>query len=234
MDRKLLLALLVSAALGLFFWQNPVLAPFKLLVVLMHETGHAVATLLVGGSVRSIVVMPNEGGLTESLIPATLLRRIVVSSGGYVGSTVSGCVLLFVAARAREARWPLVLLAGWTGAVTLLWVRDGFTLLFALAWTALLLGFARWAPQLARRALLVFLATFSALYALFDIKDDLLQLGPPRGSDADALAQLTHVPAIAWGLGWGLLSLALVVLTLRAVLRSPMPQPRPGPLRAAG
>jgi hypothetical protein len=234
MDRKLLFALLASAALGLFLWNHPVLAPFKLLVVLMHETGHAAATLLVGGSVRSIVVMPNEGGLTESLIPATMLRRIIVSSGGYVGSTISGCVLLLVAARSREAKWPLVLLAGWTAAVTLLWVRDGFTLVFALAWTALLLGFARWAPALARRALLVFLATFSTLYALFDIKDDLLQLGPPRGSDADALAQLTHIPAVAWGLGWGLFSLVLLALTLRAVLRGPTPQPRQRSLRAAG
>src|SRR4051794_27807373 len=108
MDRKLLFALLASAALGLFLWRHPVLFPFKLLVVLMHETGHAVASLLVGGSVSSIIVMPNEGGLTQSLIPATLVRRIIVSSGGYVGSTISGCVLLFVAGRAREAKWPLV------------------------------------------------------------------------------------------------------------------------------
>ena len=218
MDRKLHFAMLASAALGVFFWHNPALAPFKLLVVLMHESGHAAATLLVGGSVKSIVVMPNEGGLTQSLIPATLLRRVIVLSGGYVGSTISGCVLLFVAGRAREARWPLVALAGWTLGVTIFWVRDLFTLAFALAWTVLLLGAARFAPALARRGLLVFLATFSALYAIFDIKDDLLRLGPPIGSDADALAQITSIPAIVWGLGWGILSLALLLVTLRSVL----------------
>src|SRR5438045_5184429 len=110
MDRKLLLALLASAALGLFLWQNPVLFPFKLLVVLMHESGHAAAALLVGGHVQSISVSPDEGGLTTSMFVPSLLRRVVVSSAGYVGSVVSGCVLLFVAARARAARIPLVLL----------------------------------------------------------------------------------------------------------------------------
>ena len=151
MDRKLLYAMLVSAALGLFFWHNPALAPFKLLVVLMHESGHAAASLLVGGSVKSIVVMPNEGGLTQSLIPATMLRRIIVSSGGYVGSTISGCVLLLVAARSKEARWPLLALAGWTSALIVLWLRDPFTLGFALAWTLVLVAAARWAPPLLRR-----------------------------------------------------------------------------------
>jgi hypothetical protein len=221
MDRKLLFALLASAALGVFLWHNPALYPFKLLVVLMHESGHAAATLLVGGSVQSIRVDPNEGGLTQSLLVPTLLRRVIVSSAGYVGSTISGCVLLVLAAKAKQARWPLFALAGWTGLVLLLWVRDGFTLLFALGSTAALLAAARWGPPLFRRGLLVFLATFSALYALFDIKDDLLHLGPAVGSDADTLAQITFVPAIVWGLGWGLLSLALLLLTLRYVLRAP-------------
>jgi hypothetical protein len=220
MDRKLIFALLASAALGLFLWHSPVLFPFKLLVVLMHESGHAFASLLVGGSVKSIEVMPNEGGLTRSLVPTALVSRIVVSSGGYVGSTVAGCVLLLLAARTKTAKWPLLFLAGWTGLVSILWVRDLFTLAFALAWTGVLLASARWAPPMLRRGLLVFLATFSALYALFDIKDDLLHLGPARGSDADALAQITFVPAIAWGVGWGLLSLLLLAVTLRAIVRA--------------
>jgi hypothetical protein len=221
MDRKLLFALLASAALGVFLWHNPALFPFKLLVVLMHESGHAVATLLVGGSVVSISVSPDEGGLTQSLLVPTVLRRVIVSSAGYVGSTVSGCVLLLVAARAKEARWPLFALAGWTGLTALLWVRDAFTLLFTAGMTVLLLLAGRLAPPLLRRGLLVFLATFSALYALFDIRDDLLRLGPARGTDADALAQITFIPALAWGVGWGCLSLFLLLATLRVVLARP-------------
>ena len=221
MDRKLLFALVASCALGVFFWSSPVLFPFKLLVVLMHESSHAVAALLCGGSVVSISVTPDEAGLTRSMMVPSLLRQVVVSSAGYVGSTLSGCVLLFTAARAKEARWPLVLLAGWTGLVALLWVRDGFTLLFTAAMTLALIAAARFAPALARRGLLVFLATFSALYALFDIRDDLLHLTSVGETDAVILSRETHVPAIVWGVGWGLVSVLLVFVTLRAVLRAP-------------
>src|SRR2546421_492051 len=73
----------------------------------------------------------------------------------------------------------------------------------------------RFGPALLRRALLVFLATFSVSYALYDIKDDLLHLASRGPSDAEALAQATFVPAVVWGIGWGVFSLALVALTLR-------------------
>src|SRR6266852_3390438 len=78
-----------------------------------------------------------------------------------------------------------------------------------------------------RRALLVFLATFSVSYALYDIKDDLLHLASRGPSDAAALARLTFIPAVVWGAGWGLLSLGLVALTLRHILASGPPDALP-------
>src|SRR5256885_224564 len=130
METKLLAVLAASFVAGIFFWHTWALYPFKLLVVLMHESGHAAASLLVGGAVRQIVVDPREGGYTLSLIPPGLWNQIVVSSAGYVGSTISGCVLLLLAARSKSGRWPLVALALWTAVVAALWVRDSFTLVF--------------------------------------------------------------------------------------------------------
>jgi hypothetical protein len=223
LDTPLLVVLAVSFVVGLVFWTTWPLWPFRLLVVLMHESSHAAATLLVGGSVERIQVKPNEAGLTLGRIVPSVWRQIVVSSAGYVGSTVSGCVLLWTAARSRTGRWPLLALAAWTGLVAVLWVRDGFTLLF-VGGAALALGMvARYGPSLLRRALLVFLATFSVSYALYDIKDDLLHFGSRGPSDAEALARVTFIPAMVWGIGWGLLSLGIVALTLRHILASGPP-----------
>ena len=217
------MALAVSFFAGLLFWRSWPLWPFRLLVVLMHESGHAAATLLVGGYVDRIQVKPDEAGLTLGRIVPSLWSQIVVSSAGYVGSTVSGCVLLWVAARSRAGRWPLIALAAWTGLVAVLWVRDGFTLLF-VGGAAFALGLAaRYGPSLLRRALLVFLGTFSVSYALYDIKDDLLHFASRGPSDADALARITFIPAVVWGVGWGLLSLGLVALTLRHILAAGPP-----------
>jgi hypothetical protein len=228
LDGKLLFALAASAVVGVLFWNTWPLYPFKLLVVLMHESGHAAATLLVGGSVDLIRVSPDQGGLTVSNFPPSLLRQIVISSAGYVGSSVSGCVLLYVAARAKEGRWPLIALAGWCALVTVLYVRDGFTLVF-VGGCALALGIlARFGASWLRRAVLVFLAVFSCSYALYDIRDDLLHLSGSGMSDADALARATFIPAIVWAVGWGLLSLLLLALTLRRILlREPAPNAAP-------
>ncbi|HWE24637.1 MAG TPA: M50 family metallopeptidase [Myxococcales bacterium] len=220
LDTTLLVTLAASFVAGLLLWNTWVLWPFRLLVVLMHESGHAAATLLVGGSVDRIQIAANEGGFTLSRLEPSLWRQIVVSSAGYVGSTVSGCVLLWIAARSRSARWPLFALAAWTSAVALLWVRDAFTLLFVAGCAVALVLIARAGPVLLRRGLLVFLATFSVSYALYDIKDDLLHFTSRGPSDAEALAHATFIPAVVWGIGWGAVSLALVALTLRHVVAS--------------
>src|SRR5688500_15303530 len=41
--------------------------PLRLFSTLVHEGGHAIATVLTGGSVNQIWVFPNTSGLTESL-----------------------------------------------------------------------------------------------------------------------------------------------------------------------
>ena len=68
LDGKLLFALAASAVVGILFWNAWPLYPFKLLVVLMHESSHALATLLVGGSVERIAISPDEGGVTCSTV----------------------------------------------------------------------------------------------------------------------------------------------------------------------
>jgi hypothetical protein len=218
LDRKLLAALVASAVLGIFFWDAWPLYPFKLLVVLMHESGHAAATLLTGGFVEQIRISPDQGGVTLSRYVPSLWRAVVISSAGYVGSTVSGCVLVWLAARTRTGRWPLVALSSWCALVALLYVRDAFTLFFTFGCAAAMLLLARFGFDWLRRAVLVFLGAFSVCYALYDIRDDLFHLSSSGLTDADALARLTYVPAVVWGAAWGALSLLLVALTLRRVL----------------
>jgi hypothetical protein len=218
LDGKLLLALLASAVAGVLFWNSWPIYPFKLLVVLMHESGHAAATLLIGGSVEQIRVAADQSGVTYSRYSPSLINQVIVSSAGYVGSTVSGCVMLWIAARSKEGRWPLVALAAWCALVTVLYVRDGFTLVF-VGGCALGLGLlARFGPSFLRRAVLVFIAAFSCCYALYDIRDDLFHFASSGASDADALAKATFIPAIVWGVGWGLLSIVLVIFTIRRIM----------------
>jgi hypothetical protein len=65
-----------------------------------------------------------------------------------------------------------------------------------------------------RKLLLTALGLTSCLYAVLDIKSDILDR-PGLPSDATALARLTGIPALAWGLVWITISLVVCVWLVR-------------------
>src|SRR3954468_21597553 len=88
------IAAAVSLGLSLTPWGQLLLYPFKVFTTWVHECGHAVMTVLVGGSVSSIAIEPDTSGLTRSLIPVGRVARGLVSSSGYLGASVVGCLLM--------------------------------------------------------------------------------------------------------------------------------------------
>ncbi len=219
---SVLLGITLTTTLGIAFWESPLLLPLKLLAVIFHELGHAGAVLLLGGRVESIAVSLAEGGLTTYRLPAGLVARIVVGSAGYLGSAVAGSLLLIIYARQRFARGATLALGLLLGSVTLLYARDLVSLAVLLALTVLVLAAARLAPPTILRPAGIAVATFVSLYALFDLRSDVLRLpweGRAQGTDAAALADLTGVPALVWAILWTLVACAGLTLTLRWVVR---------------
>jgi hypothetical protein len=104
--------------------------------------------------------------------------------------------------------WPVLILnGGYLGSVA-----AGIVLLRAARSVQLRLPLLAW--------ILRVIGTFSACYALVDLRDDLLcPGGPAPSSDAALLAEATHVPALVWGLGWMVAGSVAVALALNTELR---------------
>lgn len=210
LDMGRVLLLLVFLGVGWFFWDSPVLRPVKLLVVMMHESGHAIASLIVGGSVQRITLGSDESGACLSALPPGVLRQVIVFSAGYLGSAVMGAVLLLATFRFRLRRVVLGAACVWLAVMALLYARDFFTLMFCLG-TSVVLGLAaKFLPEGAVEVVNLFLAAFTALYALFDFRSDLWDSNVRASSDAALLASHTFVPAIIWAALWTLLGIALL------------------------
>lgn len=209
-DGKRLIALIACIVLGVAAWELPFLTPLKLLAVAGHETGHAVAALLVGGSVNQIHVSADESGDCLSMIPDGYFARIVVSSGGYVGGAIIGALLLLFTFRWNLGKPMLAVAAVWLTVVALFYGRDLFTLGFCLGMAALFGLGARFLPKDAASAVNLFIASFTALYAVMDLKDDLWNSAVRSQSDAAILASSSGIPAVVWAFMWTLLSLAIV------------------------
>ena len=164
------------------------------------------AAVLTGGRVLSIGLSANEGGVcvTQGGIP------FVVLNAGYLGSLLFGALFLLLGtppaqrgARARRDRR----LHGRRRAdlrahvVRLRLHPDGGLRLLLVA--------VRLRPEVSEW-LLAAIGSMSMLYAVADMASDVI-LRHSGASDAAALARLTHVPALAWGLVWIAVSLAVLV-----------------------
>jgi len=207
------LAVLIGIVIGsVLLWDSPVLMPFKLLSVMGHETGHAIAAKLAGGEVNQVTVRPNQSGECLSSIPDGFMARVLVYSGGYVGSAIISVVLLLLTFRFNARRVMLGIAAGWLVFMALFYGRDLFTLGFCIGMAALFAAGARWLPLELVGGVNLFIASFTALYAAMDLKDDLWTSEVRALSDAQLLANVTIVPAIVWALLWTLLSVAILAL----------------------
>ncbi len=203
-------AVVVCVALGVALWDHPVLWPLKLLVVMMHESGHAIAALLMGGQVQRVVISANQAGECLSLLPEGVLRQVVVSSAGYVGSAVAAASLMIATFRFRARRFILAAACVWLAAMGALFAGDSFTLAFCLG-TAVVFGLgARFLPDAAVDWVNLVLAAFSSLYAVMDLRDDLWNSSVRAQSDAAILAQVTFIPSLVWAALWTALALAIV------------------------
>src|SRR5574340_141594 len=104
--RRLVLPLMLGVLFVVFF-DTPAVYPFRLFVVLLHEVSHGLAAILTGGTIVSIGLNPNEGGVCVTRGGWSFL----VLNAGYLGSLLFGALFLLLGARRRNAR-PVVAAIG--------------------------------------------------------------------------------------------------------------------------
>lgn len=212
-----LLAGLAAFLLAVWFlWDTAFVWPLQMFVVLLHEISHGLVAVATGGSIREIGLSPDQGGFCRC--PGG--NAFLTLSAGYLGSL--GWGVLFLETGRRGGWWSRALLGiGGAGIVVLgiTTARSAFTVLLCVTTGgALLLGAARLGAR-GRAFLLGALGLTSCLYAVLDIKSDILDR-PGLPSDATALAGITGVPAVVWGILWILASLGVCAWLLRRAWRS--------------
>jgi hypothetical protein len=202
--------MLFFAALWLL-WDTVLVYPLKIFVVLLHEMSHAVAAVATGGSIQRITLDPLQGG--ACYCPGG--NALLTLSAGYLGSLLWGG-LMISAARSKRIKTSLVnmLIGGLVIGLTALYVRNGFGIAFGVAFGLGMIAIARKLSATVNRSLLLTLGLTSALYAILDIKSDVIDR-PELRSDAHMLAELTGVPTVAWGVIWIAAALAFSFWLLR-------------------
>ena len=198
-----------------FLWDTSFVYPLKLFVVLLHEISHGFASILTGGEIQSVEITPQQGGVCRCPGGNVFLTL----SAGYLGSLLWGGLMILGAESLKtRSAWLTAAIAILVTGSTLLYVNQPFATAFGIAFGAALLLVSLRAGATGNRVALSLLGLTSCLYAVLDIKSDILDR-PELTSDARMLAELTGVPTLVWGVAWIVTALSFCGLLLHRLWR---------------
>ncbi len=215
--------LLALTALVFALWSTPVVVPLKILVVYLHELSHGAAAILTGGQIEQINVSPQIGGFAVTRGGS----RFAILTAGYLGSLLIGVGLLIAALKGPADRWIVAGLGAVTLLVTVLYMRDIFTIAFGCLTGAAMLACGRWLSHAVNDLALRVIGLSSMIYVPYDIYDDTIRR-PHLRSDARMLAEEFGGTTMLWGALWLLVSLLVIGWALRAGLGRYSNLPWPG------
>ncbi len=197
--------------------------PLMLLSTLVHELGHGLAAVFVGGDFVSLEMFADGSGVAATAHSGGRTARAVISTGGLVGPAIVACGLFFAARTERRARVALGVLAGVLLLALVLVVRNLFGVAYVLVLSGLLAAVVRFGSAWAARVGLVFLAVQLSL-SVFSRGDYLFTPVARTGagnmpSDVALIADALLLPYWLWGGVCGLFSVAVLVLGMWLFLR---------------
>jgi hypothetical protein len=210
-------ALIGATALTLALYLVPhayVLAwPLILISTVVHELGHGLTALLLGGRFVALYVWPDASGRALYIGDFGRLSHALVAAGGLLGPSLLSSALFAAGRHAQSAKRALGIAALVLLAVELIWVRNVFGAVFVGVLILLLGLLARRASPLVAQVGVVFLAVQLAL-SVFSRGDYLFMrsavtsagIGP---SDTGQIAAALYLPYWFWG---GLIALASLLL----------------------
>ena len=228
--------LMLATALTVALWFVPLAGfityPFSIFGTFIHETGHALAALFTLGGVHDIAINWNGSGLTRT----TGGWGLLISSAGYLSTTIYGAGLLLLLRSARMARPAAIVTGVLLILVTLFWGSNLGVWVAGLGFGALCLALALKAGIKFVHFFMSFLAIQSLLNAFYDLRTlmylSTIEAAVPSDAQNMAIATGGLVPAMVWAVGWTFISLAMLAATLFIYYRSLKRQSDSGSLSA--
>ena len=182
----------------LLVWAPGAWSVTRHVVTIAHEAAHGLAALMSGRRLHGIQLHSDTSGLTVSAGRTNGLGMVFTAAAGYVGPALLGlaAAAMLASHHAVGLLWALLILL----ALLLIQVRNWFGLWSILVSGAVVLGVSWWLQPEVQSAFAYSLTWFLLLAAPRPVLElqTLRRRTGSASSDADQLARLTRVPAIAW------------------------------------
>lgn len=212
----------VVATLLLYAFGGVLAYPLVYLSTLVHELGHGMAAIIVGGRFDTFHMWSDASGLAEAY-GRTNWQQALICAGGLVGPALGAAAGLALSRRPRWARAGLAAIGLFLVWAMIFKVRGVFGLGVAAVIVASTLGVALRGRAGWAQLVLAFLSVQLAL-SVFSRGDYLFEKsahvgGVDRASDAAVMGQMLGGPYWLWGALVGLVSVAALAVGSWLMLR---------------
>lgn len=230
---KWMLTILILIGLALLTHYLPFSDFFRNLDTMIHESGHALTTLLLQGSVMEIELYVDHSGVTRSAVSQPW-AIIPIALSGYMMASLFAWLLFALYAKGKH-RAGLILMASLAALVLLLFVRNEFGVLWLIGFLiftvlAIVFGgknvFGKWVFLI-----VAFLTLEESVFGPFSLVYYALSR-PGEAGDATILSNETPIPALIWAMWFTLFSLWCAKQAITAFLGGK--RRTEGPLRSRG
>lgn len=182
--------------------QLPVIGPYVSVVnTFLHEFGHAIVSLLLGGKVQAIRLFTNTGGVAVTATSSWLARNLTALAG-YPFASFSGYMMIYCLKNGYED-YLLYTLFGILALTLLVWIRNLYGFFWILTFGAIISYFVWDSEPILKTEFLYFITAivyiqslYSALVILY-----LSLTKPDESGDAKNLSRsFLIIPAFVWGI----------------------------------
>lgn len=193
-----LFTILLLIACALLTRLVPFSSFFRNLDTMIHETGHAVVTLLFSGKVSYIELFQNHSGVTYSIVVGSW-KMIPIALAGYVTASLFAVGMFYAQNRGKQ-RLGLQVITVVALLDLLLFVRNEFGIAWLIGFIALNVTVFIFAPKWLQNGYFILLA-FLCLEESVVGPITLVRLAFLDGGsagDASNLAAFTGIPGLVW------------------------------------
>jgi hypothetical protein len=191
---------------------------FRNLDTMIHEFGHAIATLVLSGQVMYIELFANHSGVTYSRVMNNW-TQIPISLAGYISASLFAVFLFKMRARDRQ-RFGLQIITLLAILSLVLFVRNEYGIMWLIGFIILNIIMLALTPRWLSNAYYLLLAFLTLEESVLGPISLILYAweNPASAGDATNLSLITSIPAIGWAVVFTLFSLGCAKSAIQAFL----------------
>ncbi len=186
----------------------------------VHEIGHALMAIILGGSVESISLNQNLSGVCKTKSKGRLRASLVALSGYTFSALFSYWLIVF-----HDSRWAKLFVYFFiimSIILLIFWIKNKYGIIWTLSFLAINLALVL-VPELMPRFGGMIMLGFGIIIGLENLGSTLALIrlsiiSPKKAGDASNLSKNTRIPAFVWSLVFFGFSLWFSYLSFRVIL----------------